>query len=588
MSLLTTEYKILLKDLVSGGLAKMGSVGSSAFERLSSSASKAKNSFDKLPSSISGLRKQLDDLTRLREVSVSFRQIRQLDREIDSVQQRLNRLDRPTGGGGLSGMIPGGIGGIAAMAGIGGAGALLNLAGREELAGVSFEVLTGSKKSGANMLGNLKQYAKDTPYGQNELIAGAEMMMGFGVSEKNVMPSIKMLGDVARADKERFKSLTLAYSQVMASGKLQGQDLLQFVNAGFNPLKELSRTTGRSMADLREEMTKGNISALMVANAFKSATSEGGLFHNMTERMSTTFVGRLSTMKDTAMEFGKGIAMTVLPALNTLLATGTKLFEYKEVVIMVGGAWFLYAKGQAMATLATRLFTGSLITMRAALIATGVGAIAVAIGLLWNLYERTKKTTDGFNVLKTGIVSFGQTIKNQFLMMGEAMKYAMERFAMSKGGKVLLGLGQLMVGNFKGGIATIQSIFSGDNEGELEALRTKYEGRIANLRGNQMEAWANTKSSFGKLYGKSASASIGGLDEASIIGSGVPSADLAGVAAKADGITSGGPRSIVVNIGKFQDNVNIYAAALNEGVDEIERKLTEMLLRVTNSVATVN
>lgn len=41
---------------------------------------------------------------------------------------------------------------------------------------------------------------------------------------------MKMLGNVAMGDKEKLSSLTLAFSQISAAGKLQGQDLLQLIN----------------------------------------------------------------------------------------------------------------------------------------------------------------------------------------------------------------------------------------------------------------------------------------------------------------------------------------------------------------------
>lgn len=77
-----------------------------------------------------------------------------------------------------------------------------------------------------------------------------------------------------------------------------GQDLLQFVNAGFNPLQELSQKTGKSVGTLRKEMEKGLISAQMVKEAFASATGPGGRFFGNMEKQSTTLTGLWSTLRD--------------------------------------------------------------------------------------------------------------------------------------------------------------------------------------------------------------------------------------------------------------------------------------------------
>ena len=52
-------------------------------------------------------------------------------------------------------------------------------------------------------------------------------------------------------------------------------------------------------------------------------------------------------------------------------------------------------------------------------------------------------------------------------------------------------------------------------------------------------------------------------------------------------MTSSGPRSIVVNIGKFQDSINIYSQNIEEGLDDLDRRITEVMLRVLNSGASL-
>ena len=96
------------------------------------------------------------------------------------------------------------------------------------------------------------------------------------------------------------------------------------INQGFNPLNEISKMTGKSVAQLKEEMSKGAISAEMVAAAFEHATSEGGQFYNSMEAQSKTFSGQLSTLKDNALSllgeitesFTGSLKDTALPLVN--------------------------------------------------------------------------------------------------------------------------------------------------------------------------------------------------------------------------------------------------------------------------------
>jgi tape measure domain-containing protein len=165
---------------------------------------------------------------------------------------------------------------------------------------INFETMLGSAEAAQSMVANLKKFADSTPFEMQGLADAAQQLLAFGVSSEKIMPSIKMLGDVSMGNKEKFNSLTLAFAQIQSTGRLMGQDLLQLVNAGFNPLKIISEKTGISMKDLKKKMEEGAISADMVNEAFKTATSEGGIFYKAMDRGATTFNGQLSTLADTA------------------------------------------------------------------------------------------------------------------------------------------------------------------------------------------------------------------------------------------------------------------------------------------------
>lgn len=108
---------------------------------------------------------------------------------------------------------------------------------------------------------------------------------------------LQNIGDIALGDKEKMKSLALAFSQATASGKLMGQDLNQMINAGFNPLEVISRKTGESIAQLKERISAGGISAEELAEAFQMATQEGERFYKGVERAGATTIGRLEQIR---------------------------------------------------------------------------------------------------------------------------------------------------------------------------------------------------------------------------------------------------------------------------------------------------
>lgn len=172
---------------------------------------------------------------------------------------------------------------------------------------VSFSTLLGSETKGKNMFKQITDFATSTPMLEKDLAKGAQTLLGFGIAEEKVMPLLKQLGDVAMGDSQKFQSLTLAFAQATSAGKLQGQDLLQMINAGFNPLGEMARTTGKSMSQLKDEMSKGKISAKDLADAFASATADGGKFNGMLEAQSKTLAGSMSNLEGAIQKFENAI-----------------------------------------------------------------------------------------------------------------------------------------------------------------------------------------------------------------------------------------------------------------------------------------
>jgi len=158
--------------------------------------------------------------------------------------------------------------------------------------------LLGSAEQAEKTLADLKSFAAKTPFELTDLAQASNTLLAFGEDVNNLMPDLKMLGDISLGNQEKFKSLALVFGQVQSQGKLMGQDLLQMINAGFNPLKVISEQTGESMSDLKEKMAEGQISFEMVAEAMRVATSEGGQFYNAMETQSKTLTGQISTLKD--------------------------------------------------------------------------------------------------------------------------------------------------------------------------------------------------------------------------------------------------------------------------------------------------
>ena len=206
-------------------------------------------------------------------------------------------------------------------------------------------LLGGNKKQAEELLNTLKETAKTTPYETSQLVKATQTMMSFGISADNAKKYLNQIGDISMGNAEKLSGLTLAFSQVQSAGKLTGQDLLQMINQGFNPLNIISKETGESMASLKERMSEGGVSAEEVAHAFEIATSKGGLFYQGMEKGAKTTEGQISTLKDSFKEATGSLTEALLPTLLSLVQTLTKVADWfsnlsesgKRTILIIGG-----------------------------------------------------------------------------------------------------------------------------------------------------------------------------------------------------------------------------------------------------------
>jgi tape measure domain-containing protein len=249
-------------------------------------------------------------------------------------------------GRGIMGML-GGLGGIKSMIATAGIGLALSgaVSAGSDFAGsaisksldrqqiqTSFNVLAGNRQSGEALTKQLVGLQKDTILG-SEVFKNAQTMMGFGFDSKEVYSNLKMLGDVSMGDAGKLESLTLAFSQIRAAGRLTGQDLLQLINAGFNPLGVISEKTGKSIGQLKEEMEKGKIPFEMIQKAFRDATSEGGRFHNMLAQIAETPAGKVQQLAGEWDEFKISVGAALMPLVSMALDIAKKVLPIVENIV---------------------------------------------------------------------------------------------------------------------------------------------------------------------------------------------------------------------------------------------------------------
>lgn len=183
----------------------------------------------------------------------------------------------------------------------------------------SIQTLTGSVQQAKQIIQELQQLGAATPFTGTELIESAKRLTAFGVSAKDVVETTRRLGDVAGATGANLGELTLAYGQVIAKGRLQGEELLQFQERGVALQDELRKMYGLTGEEFSKALSKGQISAKAVEVALQRLTSAGGKYANGAIAQSDTLSGRLSTLQDGIEGLARGIGTALSPAIKAVL-----------------------------------------------------------------------------------------------------------------------------------------------------------------------------------------------------------------------------------------------------------------------------
>jgi tape measure domain-containing protein len=184
---------------------------------------------------------------------------------------------------------------------------VFDLGVKQQQLNIAFEVFLGSATKAKKVIEELTRFSIVTPFTPDQVNKAAQALLAFGTTAEDLIPTLKFLGDVSSGTGKDLAEMAIIFGQIKSTGRLMGQDLLQLINAGFNPLQQISEKTGKSVKTLKEEMEKGLVSFDMVKQAFIDATSEGGKFFNLMDKQSQSIGGKLSTITGNIEEVAKGI-----------------------------------------------------------------------------------------------------------------------------------------------------------------------------------------------------------------------------------------------------------------------------------------
>ncbi|MEN5103775.1 tape measure protein [Brucella anthropi] len=294
----------------------------------------------------------------------------------------------------------------------------------------------GSIEKGSAVMERLSEIARRTyssiAQTTESYIANASIMRELGYSTKQTLDYTAALNNalvVSGAKGQQAASVQNAMAKAMALGKLSGDNLNTVIATGGRLAELLAERFKTTTGGLLQLGQKGKITGDIIADV---------LLKNL-ERLNEEADSMPATIGDAFTLIGNSIlrAVGVFDQANNISGTFAEMLikvadNMDRLIVVTGTAVTLYGTGYVAAFVAARLatvsLTGALSLLRAALVRTGIGAIAVALGefvyQLLKAREASDSWGEAFTLVASRMKTLMEGIQNVFLGLTDLMKSA--------------------------------------------------------------------------------------------------------------------------------------------------------------------
>lgn len=175
-----------------------------------------------------------------------------------------------------------------------------------EQADIGFTTMLGSGAKSKAFLGQLKDFAKATPFEFEGLVKNAQSLMGMGVAAKDVIPTLTALGDSTAAvggDANMLNNTILAWGQTVSKGTLSMDNMNQLLQGGMpQALKILAAQYGVTTGKMVEMISTGKVQSSealpKLIKGIEKGTSATAALGGMMDKQSQTWAGAWSNISD--------------------------------------------------------------------------------------------------------------------------------------------------------------------------------------------------------------------------------------------------------------------------------------------------
>lgn len=243
----------------------------------------------------------------------------------------------------------------------------VSLAAQAEQAQEAFETMLGSAQEAQKLMASLQKFAAQTPFEFPELRDASKKLLAFGVTAGDIIPTMRMLGDISAGIGAPIGELAELYGKAKVQGRLFAEDINQFQGRGINVTEQLAKKFG----DVRKAVEQGRVGFADLQQALIAMTAEGSRFGGGMAKQAETLQGKWSTFMDSIKADLTTAGALVVESLNfkgiltDVTALNDEMSPLVHSILMVADGADMLADGLKVSLAAATSLVATLADMRA-------------------------------------------------------------------------------------------------------------------------------------------------------------------------------------------------------------------------------
>lgn len=172
----------------------------------------------------------------------------------------------------------------------------------------AFEVMLGTSEQAGQLLGQIEDFARTSPFPRQEFIAATQTLLSFGFAGEQVLPTLSAIQDAVAATgqtSEQIGEISLILAQVNSTGKITAETLNQLGFRGINAAQLIAAEMGTTEEAIRSRITAGTLDAQDALDALVAGMTER--FGGAADLVKQTWDGAVDRIKGAIRDIGAAL-----------------------------------------------------------------------------------------------------------------------------------------------------------------------------------------------------------------------------------------------------------------------------------------